>query len=151
MDAEKEIEEKLKQEYEMNPDLQAEFGDVTAYLAFKRAESEGRIKGRPGGVKSSMPVSRAGAGPGGGDVEAWEKEFSASKDLQREYGNDVAAYVAFKKADVAGRTKVCAGGGVVAFCASVPASEEERISDKSFSGASSRSSKEMIHRNELRQ
>jgi len=42
---------------------------------------------------------------GEGNEEAWKQEFSASEDLQAEYG-DVEAYVAFKKADAAGRVRI---------------------------------------------
>ena len=52
-----------------------------------------------------------GAGaPGGkekgkGDEETWKQEFSASEDLQAEFG-DVKSYVAFKKADAAGNVRI---------------------------------------------
>lgn len=124
-------ETKLKIEFEGNSDIQAEFGgDVKAYIAFKLAESEGRIGGRLGGLKSSVHANPTEIGPGPGDEESWKQEFSASADLQREYGNDVTSYLAFKKAEAAGRAKLCSGHGIVAF-SSAPAPEtEEEIPGK---------------------
>ncbi|GAI01432.1 unnamed protein product [marine sediment metagenome] len=43
---------------------------------------------------------------GKGNEEAWKQEFAASEDLQAEYGDDVDAYVAFKKNDEAGRVRI---------------------------------------------
>ena len=48
-------EQKLKEEFAASVDLQAEFGDVKAYIAFKMAEAQGRIRG----LKSSVPASGA--------------------------------------------------------------------------------------------
>ena len=49
--------------------------------------------------------------PGGeekdkGNEEAWKQEFAASEDLRAEFGNDVDAYVAFKKADDEGSVRI---------------------------------------------
>jgi len=42
---------------------------------------------------------------GKGDDEAWKQEFSASEDLQSEFG-EVETYVAFKQADKAGKVRI---------------------------------------------
>ena len=117
-------EQKLKAELEASKDLQIEFGgDAVAYVAYMQAAAEGRVRSLSGGMKSSVvPVS--GPGPAAVDDEALKQEFSASADLQSEFGNDVNSYIAFKKANVAGRTKVCSGHGVVAFSSSAPATKE---------------------------
>lgn len=47
-----------------------------------------------------------GEGKENKNEEAWKQEFSESADLQAEYGGDVNAYVAFKKADSAGRVRI---------------------------------------------
>ncbi len=43
---------------------------------------------------------------GSADEAALKAEFAASADLQAEYGGDVDAYIAFKKADTAGRVRI---------------------------------------------
>ena len=43
---------------------------------------------------------------GSADDAALKAEFAASEDLQAEYGNDVDAYVAFKKNDAAGNVRI---------------------------------------------
>ena len=43
---------------------------------------------------------------GKGNEDAWKAEFAASEDLQGEYGNDEAAYLAFKKADKDGKVRI---------------------------------------------
>ena len=143
MDGKTKLDEaKLKAEFESSEDLQAEFGnDIKACVSFRRAEAQGRIRGRLGGVKSS----EFGSGAAAKDEEALRQEFDASEDLKNEFG-DVDAYLAFKRAEASGRTKVCTSVGVVAFSSSGPDPKEGRISDKEFcfSGASARTSEEII-------
>ena len=43
---------------------------------------------------------------GKGNEEAWKQEFAASEDLRAEFGDDVDAYVAFKKADGEGNVRI---------------------------------------------
>jgi len=43
---------------------------------------------------------------GSADEAALKAEFAASADLQNEYGRDVEAYIAFKKADADGRVRI---------------------------------------------
>jgi len=43
---------------------------------------------------------------GSADEAALKAEFAASADLQTEYGGDVNAYVAFKKADAEGQVRI---------------------------------------------
>lgn len=45
------------------------------------------------------------------DESKLKKEFSASADLQAEFGGDVKAYIAFKLAEVQGRVQACRSGG----------------------------------------
>ena len=145
VEKEKVGEEQLKQEFSASADLQVEFGgDVKSYVAFKRAESQGRVKGHLGETKSSVPAS--GAGAEAGDEEALKQEFSASADLQAEFGGDVTAYLKFKKVEAAGRAKMCSGHGVVAF-SSAPAPKEERVPDSEVSARTEKT----FHRDELRQ
>lgn len=40
------------------------------------------------------------------DEETWRQEFAVSEDIQAEFGGNVEAYVAFKKADVAGNVRI---------------------------------------------
>ncbi|MBA7613757.1 hypothetical protein ES703_21013 [subsurface metagenome] len=47
-----------------------------------------------------------GKDKGNENEEAWKKEFAESEDLRAEYGGNVASYVAFKKADAAGRVRI---------------------------------------------
>lgn len=138
-------------------DLQAEFGgDVKSYIAFKMAESQGRIKGRSGETKSPVSVSGAAVG----DEVALRQEFAESADLQAEYGGDVDAYVAFEKAEAAGRAKVCSGHGVAFSSAPAPKTEEKVLGKgipiskdvrEVFAEVSARVSEEMIRRDEQRQ
>jgi hypothetical protein len=51
----------------------------------------------PGGTKD---------GKDNKNEEAWKREFSESADLQAEFGGNVDAYVAFKKADKDGRVRI---------------------------------------------
>lgn len=43
---------------------------------------------------------------GKGSEEVWKQEFAASEDLQAEFGDDVDAYVEFKKADKDGKVRI---------------------------------------------
>jgi len=43
---------------------------------------------------------------GKGNEEAWKQEFNDSADLQAEFGGDVEAYIAFKKADATGNVRI---------------------------------------------
>ena len=54
----------------------------------------------------STPPGGDEKGKGNKNEEAWKQEFAASEALQAEYGNDVNAYVAFKKADADGRVRI---------------------------------------------
>ena len=116
-------EESWEREFSTSPDLRAEFGgSLEAFLAFRKAEAAGRVRG----LKSSVPAS--GAAAEAVDEEIWKQEFAASEVLKNEFG-DVTSYLSFKKAEAAGRAKVCRAGGVVSFSAPAPKTEE-RISDK---------------------
>ena len=47
MEVKKEIEERLRAEFAASEDLQVEFGgEVESYIAFKKAESEDRVRTR---------------------------------------------------------------------------------------------------------
>jgi len=61
---------------------------------------------------ADLEFSDTATSPGGGEEgkdkneEALKREFAESKDLQAEYGNDVNAYIAFKKADADGNVRI---------------------------------------------
>ena len=116
MEAKTKIDEaELRSKFEGDPNLPAEFGSVEAFLCFVQAQAEGRVRG----LKSSVvPASPAGteAGAGGVDEETLKKEFAESADLRSEFGG-VTAFLAFRKAEAAGRVGMCLGCGVVSFSA----------------------------------
>ena len=99
-------EKKLTGEFESSEDLQSEFGSVEAYISFRLAESQGRIRGLKSNVLVAASSADSGPGPGPGDgEETLKKAFAAlSADERAEYG-DVEAYIAFKQADANGQVR----------------------------------------------
>jgi len=54
--------------------------------------------------QATAPGEQTETGPA--DDEALKKEFAASADLRSEFGNDIKAYIAFKKADADGQVRL---------------------------------------------
>lgn len=126
MDGKTKIDETaLKVRFAASADLQSEFGgDVKAYIAFKLAESQGRIRG----LKSNVPVHTSSAEPGPGpaavDEAELKKEFSAmSADQQAEFG-DVESYISYKIADAKGQVRYAPRNKTEKLGKGLPISEE---------------------------
>ncbi len=83
MDGKTKLDEaKLKAEFAADPDLQSEFGDVKAFVAYRKVLAEGQSRGHSGEMKSSKSSSENVSKD---DEEAWKQEFAASEVLQTEY------------------------------------------------------------------
>ena len=93
--------------------LRAEkLGKENTELAAKVTELE---KEKPAVEAAQMEFSDQATAPGeqtetgsadADDDEALKKEFAASAELRAEFGNDVKAYISFKKADAAGQVQM---------------------------------------------
>jgi hypothetical protein len=108
----------LKKEFAASADLQAEFGnDEAAYVAFKKAESAGRVgifkKGTSEPGQSEDDLSGGGQQLSADFEAGLKKEFAESADLQSEFGGKVEYYIAYRKAMAAGRVGHIVMGKVI--------------------------------------
>jgi len=84
--------------------LQTEFGNLAAFLAFKRGEQAGRVADALSGCHHSV---RRPPNEGDGE-ESWRAAYANSSELQVEFGS-VGAFVAYKRAERAGQVNICRG------------------------------------------
>jgi hypothetical protein len=97
-----------RKEFTESADLKAEFrGDEAAYVAFKKAEAAGRVgifkKGKSESGQREDDLSDRGQQLSADFEAGLKKEFAESADLQSEFGGKVEDYIAYKKAETAGR------------------------------------------------
>jgi len=86
--------------------IQAEFASQAAYVAWRKAEASGR-----GRILNGAQVAREQPRhPGKVDAEAItaeaENEWSCNAAIRTEFGWNKAAYLAFRKAEAAGRARI---------------------------------------------
>jgi hypothetical protein len=104
-------EAKWKAEYGADATLQDEFRSPATYVAFRKAESEGRVRIlAPAAARAALtPVSaQAAQAQPAMDLQGeakWKAEYAADAALQGEFRSE-GAYVAFRKAEAAGKVRI---------------------------------------------
>ena len=97
----------LSRAFAASAGLQREFGSAGMYIAFKKAEARGAV--RIYGKKSSAPPAGRAA-TAGEDLDAVERraraDFRSLPGLRLEFSR-VNQYVAFKRAEAAGKVRIC--------------------------------------------
>ena len=100
-------------EYEQDPELAKTYGSIESYIAYRRADSEGRIrrlkKSKEAKSKASIDAfdksAHETAGIVGTSEDLYRAEYKQNPNLEKTYGS-VEAYVAYKIADAEGRVKI---------------------------------------------
>jgi hypothetical protein len=102
-------------EYAADARLRTEFGAEANYIAFKRAESQGRIRymrrsnGAPAVTTTPPPATLPATAAQPADPDSGLRSlYRADAKLQQEFRSE-ANFIAFKKAEAAGRVKICRG------------------------------------------
>jgi hypothetical protein len=93
-------------DYRAHPGLAKEFGDLAAFIAWRRAEARGVVSV----LSKSKPPSAGGGSPSDAVLR---REWVAQPARQREFGGDFAVFAAFRRAAGRGLVNICSSKRIV--------------------------------------